>query len=290
MINPELTEYVERVLDMGFSKNKIIETMVNKGYDKNNVRKIISEVLKTKKPGKGLFHTKIIDIGHEEFTKKIDKKIIRFVEKEVERGYTADQISSILIEEGYDEKTARKLIDISKNKKKKHDLLHKLTNEIVHLKDIEYSFMPDKKWLRDLSVLLFFLALISTIFYFKAPNFFSFLIKLKAFVIVIPISAYILYVKSKEYNERSYKDAFLLTAVIATAVFIIDLIAPFYVVIISLPFLFYLFTHLIEKNYEIRLTQAFKLSTWSFLSGAVSIYLILALVGLITGILGILTL
>lgn len=289
MLNPKLTEYVERVLDMGFSQNKIKEVMVKRGYKAKEAENIIKEVMRNRKKGKHLFDKKIIDISHDEFLKKVDKKIISYVEKELERDYSSEQIEALLVEEGYDKKIASKAIKILEHRKKKHDLLHKLTEEIEHLKDIEYHFVPDRKWIKDLSIVGLLLIIFSVMIYYKNSALSSLIIKAIAFLVTIPLITLILYRTSIKIKEKTYRDALMLIGFVGVIIFLVDLFAPFFAVLISLPLLFYLFMHLVEKNYELERKKALKMSLTTFLSGAVSIYLILVIIGFIIGLFGVLT-
>jgi len=289
MLNPKLNEYVESVLDMGFSHSEIIDAMVKRGYNKKDAKNIIKEILRTRKT-KGLFEKKLIDMGHDEFLKKIDKKTVNYIKKEFEMGHRPEQIVSVLKEEGYNKKTLQKTVEIVAGRHKKHKLFSKLSDEVRHLKDIEYHFVADRKWIRDLGILSAVLIVVSIAIYYKNSGLASLILKAVSFLMVIPLLALFFYRLSAKYRERTYKDALTQVSIIGLGVFIIDLIAPFYAVLIALPVLFLLFMHLVENNYEIERKQALKLSALSFLTGAVAIYLILTIIGVITGIVGVIAL
>lgn len=281
MFNPELISYVEKVLNMGFSQEQIEKTMIEKGYDKKDAEQIIGEVL-SKKKKINLFQKKVVDLGHDKILKKANPHVVSFIKKEFERGYFPYQIQRILVGEGYAKEMIAELVNILGRKHEKRKNFENLTEKISHLKVFSFS----RVWIKDLSIVLVLLSLLASLFYFTNRTFSLFLMKIISFTIAVPLTALFMHKISK--NEITYSESLRLILILGIIIFLVEIFSKSLLTLIALALIFYIFIHVVRKNYDVERKNAVLLALGVFAVGTVLIYLVLILLGFMSGVYGVL--
>ena len=275
--NPKMVDYIRSALAKGYYPDQIERVLVGAGYEVYDVKRVL-EIL-TKKQ-------KTVHVSEREFLRRMDEKLINYVEKELDLGYFDYQIEKILLQSGYDESDIKRLVKILGSRRKKIEISRKLMDAFGKIEHFDIMSFETKHFIGYIIPLITIFFISSIALFNTFPVISHLLISVITFFLATRMLSSLTIDVMRKVLPEEISDSQISRIIVNYALIVValELIFPTWFLFICIIPTFYLFTTTIRRTFNMDEKESISVGLVIGVIGAVIVYLILAVIGFFIGI------